>query len=60
MKRLILFIISFLIIYLLGSFYNCSFNIHIWNEESRFVTAILGGLLGLIVSTHPYPEDLFK
>ena len=60
MKRLILFILSFLIIYLLGSFYNCSFNIHIWSEASRFVTVIIGGLLGLISSTHPYAEDLFK
>ena len=60
MKSFILFIISFLIIYLLGSFYNCSFNIHTWNEESKLVTVIIGGILGLIVSTHPDAEDLFK
>lgn len=41
---------SFFICYLIGAFYNVSFDLSIWTELSRLLISILGGLLSIISS----------
>ena len=46
-KMIILVSITFTLVYLLGSFYNTTFNITKWSEESRFVIKLFGGIFSL-------------
>lgn len=57
-KRIIILILVFFIFYLLGSFYNISFNIREWSSESRFFVVLFGGFLSFTAATYPYLEDL--
>jgi hypothetical protein len=43
--------ITFSLAYLLGAFYNCSFNPCYWIEDSRAAVSILGGITSIIVIT---------
>jgi VIT1/CCC1 family predicted Fe2+/Mn2+ transporter len=47
-KMIIIGSITFTLVYLLGSFYNTTFNITKWSEESRFVISLFGGMFSLV------------
>jgi hypothetical protein len=51
--RALLGCFGFLIVYVLGSFFNTTFNIANWSEESRFITVLIGGFVFLMFYTYP-------
>lgn len=51
--RIILAILGFIFVYLFGSFYNISFNLNDWNEQSRGLVSMIGGIVFLGLLTFP-------
>jgi len=49
LKTIALGILTFLIIYLLGSFNEATFYIKDWNELTRFFITFIGGLAAIVV-----------
>lgn len=47
---LIGYVVVAVILYLLGSFAECSFNISLWNETIRYTCAVVWGVLVGIIS----------
>jgi hypothetical protein len=52
-KRILIGCVGFGFVYLMGSFYNASFDISKWNISSRFVVAMLGGFISVMLATFP-------
>jgi hypothetical protein len=52
-KRLGLGCVGFLIMYLMCSFYNITFDISKWSAESRFIATMLGGFCFTMLATFP-------
>jgi hypothetical protein len=52
-KRLSIACVGFLFMYLMGSFYNVTFDISKWSAESKFVTMLIGGFSFLVLATFP-------
>jgi hypothetical protein len=52
-KRILIGCVAFGFIYLMGSFFNVSFDISNWNESSRFIVSMLGGFLSIAFASFP-------
>jgi hypothetical protein len=52
-KRILIGCSGFVFIYLMGSFYNVSFDISKWNVDSRFIVAMFGGFIFIMLATFP-------
>lgn len=51
--RMLIAILAFSFAYLLGSFSEVSFDISMWDEQTRFMVALFGGLLAIAFATFP-------
>ena len=60
MKRIKIFIIVLIISYLMGAFYNASFNINLWSAVSRLITLVFGVIFSVAISTFPNIDELYK
>ena len=45
-----LMILGFGVIYMCGAFYNATFNIRCWTEDSRASVSIIGGIIGIFAA----------
>lgn len=57
MKNILAAIVLPILVYLIGAFYNVSFDISVWSAESRFVIALFmvyGAVMGLMM-----PKNFF-
>jgi hypothetical protein len=57
-KRLLIGCLAFLIIYLMFSFYNVTFDISVWSEKSRFlITSFVLTVWGMLVIHYNFKEN---
>lgn len=52
-KRILIGVTVFLFIYLIGSFYNVSFDISKWSNVSRFFVSVIGGFISIMIAIFP-------
>jgi hypothetical protein len=52
-KRFGIGCVGFLIMYLMCSFYNVTFDISKWSAESRFIATMIGGFSFAMLATFP-------
>lgn len=57
MKRLILFISGFAIMYLLGVFFTTTFDIRDWEPVQRFGIGVAGLMIGFMMAFFIYDQD---
>jgi hypothetical protein len=56
-QTLLVALSTFLFFYLLGCFYNTTFNIELWEESSRSLICFLGGLFSPLCGGLCYVKD---
>lgn len=56
--RVCLGFLTFFLFYLLGCFYNGTFNTLLWNLDSKMIVCVFGGLFSFAVMS--YPDYHFK
>lgn len=59
MKRIKIFFAILFLAYFFGAFYNASFNISVWSEQSRIITLTFGGFFAIAIATFPFIDKLF-
>ena len=52
-KRFLIGCVGFVSVYLMGSFFNTSFDVSKWGIESRIIVTMLGGLISIMLITFP-------
>ncbi len=60
MKRITIFFAILILAYLSGSFYSASFDVSIWELETRGTVVIAGLFIAFAVSTFPFIENIFE
>lgn len=51
-KRILIGFAGFLLVYLMGSFYNVSFNISNWSDHSRLIISVIVGFAFIMLATY--------
>lgn len=52
-KRILIGCVGFGFVYLMGSFFNVSFDVSKWGIESRLAVAMFGGFISIMLATFP-------
>ena len=57
-SRIKIFFAILFLAYLFGAFYNVSFNISVWTEQSRIITLTFGGFFVIAIASFPFIDKL--
>jgi hypothetical protein len=52
-KRILIGCVGFVFVYLMGSFFNVSFDVSKWGIESRLAVTMFGGFISIMLATFP-------